>query len=121
MSPSAPKSPCLHPGCRNLVSRGDKGRCPEHRKSYNRAVDRTRGSATDRGYNSRWARFRSWFLSENPLCACGCGHAAVEIHHLVPVSGPDDPRFFDLTNLAGLTKACHSRETMRMLNERRRG
>jgi 5-methylcytosine-specific restriction protein A len=110
----------LAPGCRNLVSRGDKGRCPEHRKAYNLSVDRNRGTATQRGYDSRWAKFRAWYLRRNPLCACGCGHAAVEIHHLIPIKGSDDPLFYDESNLVGLTKSCHSRETMRMLNEQRK-
>jgi len=120
MSPMAPKSPCLHPGCPALVSRGNKGRCEAHRKKYNQAIDRDRGTATQRGYNSRWGKYRAWYLAQHPLCACGCERGAVEIHHLIPVSGPDDPLFFEESNLAGLTKECHSRETMKMLNERRR-
>ena len=119
MTPMAPRSPCLHPGCPNLVSRGEKGRCPEHRKRYALAIDQRRGTATDRGYDARWGRFRVWYLRQHPLCACGCRGVAVEVHHLVPVSGPDDERFFDVTNVVGLTKACHSRETMKMLNARR--
>lgn len=120
MSPIAPKSPCLHPGCPALVSRGDKGRCEKHRKGYMKTIDQNRGTATERGYDSRWSRFGEWYLNQYPLCACGCGRGAEEIHHLTPVTGPDDPRFYDESNLAGLTKACHSRETMKMLNEQRK-
>jgi 5-methylcytosine-specific restriction protein A len=118
--PMAPKSPCLHPGCPALVSRGDKGRCPAHRKAYEKGIDRNRGTATARGYNSRWTRFRAWYLNAHPICACGCGRAAQEIHHLRPVTGPDDPNFYGENNLVSLTKECHSRETMRTLNEQRR-
>jgi len=118
--PMAPRSPCLHPGCPALVSRGDKGRCPEHRKSYEQAIYRERGSAANRGYNARWSRFRIMYLNEHPVCACGCGRGAVEIQHLIPVTGPDDPLFYEESNLVALTKECHSRETMKMLNERRK-
>lgn len=117
--PFAPKSPCLHPGCLALVSRGDKGRCEAHRKVYNRRSYEERGSASTRGYDARWSAFRGMYLREHPLCACGCGKAAVEIHHIVPVTGPDDPNFYLESNLAGLTKECHSRETMKALNEQR--
>ncbi len=120
MSPMAPRTPCLHPGCPALVNRGDKGRCEAHRKGYMRSIDRNRGTATERGYDSRWGRFRTMFLNEHPLCGCGCERASVEIHHLTPVSGPDDPLFYEESNLIALTKECHSRATMKMLNERRK-
>ena len=119
MSPMAPRSPCLHPGCPALVSRGDKGRCPTHRKAYDQAIYRERGSAATRGYGPRWLRFRQMFLAEFPLCA-NCGRGAEEVHHLIPVSGPDDPTFFDPSHVVALCKPCHSAETMRMLNARRR-
>ena len=118
--PRRPGTPCLHPGCPAIVPPGQKGRCEAHRKSYARGIDRDRGTATDRGYDTRWARFRRTYLNEHPLCGCGCLRPAVEIHHLQPVSGPDDPRFYDEKNMVGLTKVCHSRETMRMLNLERR-
>lgn len=127
MSPAAPRRPCPGRGprtnrCPNLIARGVRS-CPEcmpFEKKAKAELDRLRGGATERGYDSRWARFRRMFLSANPICACGCGRASVEIHHLTPVSGPNDPLFYEESNLVALTKQCHSRETMRMLNERRR-
>jgi 5-methylcytosine-specific restriction protein A len=116
--PMAPKSPCLFPGCRNLVSRGER-RCPDHKKQENRREYRERGSAADRGYGPRWLRFRQMVLRESPLCS-SCGQAAQEVHHLRPVNGPDDDGFFDETNVVSLCKPCHSAATMRMLNERRK-
>lgn len=121
MSPYAPKTPCRHPGCPALVTKADRGRCAAHRKDYNRAIDRDREPSSVRGYDARWARFRAQYLRAHPICACGCGDPAQEVHHIVPVTGPDDPLFYDESNLAGLTHACHSRETMRMLNDRRKG
>ena len=127
MSPMAPRRPCPGRGlragrCPNLIPRGVRS-CPEcepFEKAAARLNDQRRGTATERGYDSRWARFRRMFLAEHPLCSCGCGRAAMEIHHLQPVTDRDDPLFYDESNLVALTKECHSRETMRMLNERRR-
>jgi 5-methylcytosine-specific restriction enzyme A len=117
--PRAPRTPCLHPGCPALVERGQRGRCPNHRKSYEKVLYRERGPSSARGYDARWNRFRRMFLRANPLCACGCGEPAVELHHIEPVNGPDDPLFYLESNLAGLTKSCHSRETMKALNKGR--
>jgi 5-methylcytosine-specific restriction endonuclease McrA len=44
---------------------------------------------------------------------------ATEIHHIVPVKGPDDPNFYEESNLLPLAKPCHSAVTMKMLRERR--
>lgn len=119
MSPRRAGTPCLQPGCPAIVPAG-RGRCDEHRKAYNEKINRDRGTPAERGYGPRWARFRLYYLREHPICGCGCGRLAEEIHHLRPVSGPMDPGFFDEDNLVSLTKACHSRETMKMLNEQRR-
>jgi 5-methylcytosine-specific restriction endonuclease McrA len=58
-------------------------------------------------------------LAERPLCEV-CGRGAHEVHHSPPVSGPDDPRFFDPSAVVGLCKSCHSAATMKMLNEQRK-
>jgi 5-methylcytosine-specific restriction protein A len=105
--------------CPELVTRADKGFCEKHRKAYSQAVDRNRGTATERGYDSRWGKFRVSYLRRHPICTCGCGGAAQEIHHIEPVKGPDDPLFYEESNLLALTKSCHSAVTMKALRERR--
>lgn len=35
-----------------------------------------------------------------------------EVDHIIPVDGPNDPRFWDHKNHQGLTHECHSRKTM---------
>lgn len=120
MSPMAPRTPCRHPLCPALVTRTDKGFCEKHRKAYMQNIDQNRPTATARGYDSRWGRFRVWFLRQHPMCFCGCGRPAMEVHHLTPASGPDDPNFYNVDGLVALSKECHSRETMKMLNERRK-
>ena len=120
MSPMSPRTPCLHPGCPALVTKADRGRCPEHKKAHEKALYRERGSAATRGYDSRWARFRSMYLAEHPLCGCGCGRAAEEIHHIVPVKGPDDPLFYEESNLLAMSKGCHSAVTQKTTNIQRK-
>ena len=111
MSPRRPLRPCAHPRCPELV---ESGCCPPHqvkRQELARAVDRRRGSAASRGYGARWRRYREWFLERHPVCACGCEKPATDVDHIVPVSGPDDPRFWDPTNHQALTHECHSAKT----------
>lgn len=53
------------------------------------------------------------YLRRHPICACGCRQPAEEVDHIIPVTGPDDPLFWEPSNHQGLTKACHSRKTAR--------
>lgn len=110
--------PCSYPGCPALV-RGSS-RCPAHQQSKQledrerRALtDAKRPSAAARGYDAGWARYRKWFLRqpENVLCACGCGRPSEEVDHIIPVSGPEDPLFWQGSNHQGLTRACHAAKT----------
>jgi 5-methylcytosine-specific restriction endonuclease McrA len=65
----------------------------------------------------RWKRLRVAYLNTHPLCACGCGHPAVEVDHIKPHRG-DAALMFDWHNLQGMTKACHSRKTATEVNAR---
>lgn len=120
MTPMAARRPCGHPGCRELIGKDDRGRCPEHRKAREKILYRERGSAAERGYDSRWARFRTMYLAANSICACGCGRPSEEIHHIKPVTGKNDPLFYEESNLLALTKGCHSALTQKMTNEQRK-
>jgi 5-methylcytosine-specific restriction enzyme A len=84
-------------------------------KARRQVYDRQRGSSTARGYGSAWQRYREWFLSqpENVFCKCGCGGLSEQVDHIVPVSGPDDPLFWERTNHQGLTADCHKRKTIK--------
>lgn len=76
-----------------------------------------RESAQDRGYTSRWARYSRQYRKANPLCVdChkrGIIKIASHVDHITPVSGPEDPLFWEPTNHQGLCAACHSRKTAR--------
>lgn len=111
MSPRRPLRPCAHGGCPALV---ESGRCTEHQQHQvekTRAADRRRGSSTARGYGARWRRYRDWFIERHPVCACGCEQPSTDVDHIEPVTGPDDPRFWDPTNHQALTHECHSKKT----------
>jgi hypothetical protein len=101
----------------NASAKEDLGSMPhrikQHRPPRGPKQSENRPSFAKRGYGRRWQKLRQWFLiqPENVLCACGCGRQAEVVDHIEPVSGPDDPRFFDPDNLQALTAACHNRKT----------
>lgn len=43
---------------------------------------------------------------------------ATEVDHIIPVTGPDDPLFWEESNHQPLTHECHSRKTMAELRGR---
>ena len=74
-----------------------------------------RGSASERGYDSRWSKLRERFIAEHPLCEYCAGRdltvPAEEVDHVKPFSGPEDPLRLDETNLQSLCHACHVAKT----------
>jgi len=101
--PTKALKPCSWPGCPNLVK---GGRCSDHRKEQDE-----RPSAARRGYGRKWQAYSKWFLSQHPVCACGCGGKATDVDHIIPVSGPDDPLFWARDNHQALAHECHTRKT----------
>lgn len=115
--PSRALRPCGKQPCRNLVRRGN---CADHggEDAVKRASDQRRGSSRERGYNTPgWRRLRARKLEESPLCQCeehrGAfdAPAATDVDHIVPHAGPNDPLFWDYSNLSSKAHACHSRKT----------
>lgn len=104
--PALPKRPCRQPGCPALVT---TGYCPAHAHASREA----RPSACKRGYGRRWQRYRRAYLAQHPICRRCLRAAAEHVDHVVPVSGPDDPRFWDSANHQGLCPSCHSEKTAR--------
>jgi 5-methylcytosine-specific restriction protein A len=78
-----------------------------------------RKSAHERGYGARWQRYTKWFLAGHPICQCtdctvnGTIKAATDVDHVKPVSGPDDPLFWEPTNHQAMAHDCHARKTAR--------
>lgn len=113
--PTQPARWCPH------CSTGHAGPCPK-RKVYDRRAERARGTRSQRGYDSKWQRFRIAFLRVNPFCVdCKKGVppfgfvgevvAATEVHHVVKLA--DGGARLDPENCMALCRSCHSRRTAR--------
>ena len=105
--------PCSTHGCPELTTPGNN-RCDACVRTRQRASDKRRPSAYERGYTSRGHRkFRRLVLDKDPLCVL-CGKVAtVADHH--PTSRRDliaagqDPNNPDKGR--GLCASCHGKET----------
>ena len=117
--PSAPLKQCRKPGCKNVSK---NSYCDEHLKQRKavakikqRDYDKIRGTRTERGYDNRWNRYSKHYRVKNPLCVdCekrGIITLAQCVDHIIPVSGPDDPLFWDVTNHQSMCIPCHSIKT----------
>jgi 5-methylcytosine-specific restriction protein A len=132
--PIAPLRYCLTQGCPNKVS---SGRCPTHTKQHVQAYDQARGTASQRGYDSKWSRYRAGFLEDHWYCgarpvgllqtgdsAClkqGLWVKANVVDHIVPVRGADDPTFYRMENHQALCSSCHDRKRQRESIQTRTG
>jgi 5-methylcytosine-specific restriction endonuclease McrA len=95
---------CLQECCPNPATY--RGRCPDHARHNERTINR----AGRQVYNTkRWSIVRRKVLFENPLCACGCGRIAEDVHHKRDLEDGGDP--WDSENLEALAHDCHSKET----------
>lgn len=104
--PRARLKVCSRPGCPELTR---SGRCA----SCDRTADRARGTAAERGYDSRWRRTREDFLDAHPLCSeAGCLTIATDVDHIDGL-GPHGPLGHSWSNLQGLCKSHHSQKTVR--------
>lgn len=122
--PSALLRPCPGDGDGRCGALVERGRCPKHQ----RQAETRRGSSASRGYGGRWVRYRATFLSLYPLCGMrpsaapqttdsicqreGRTVAASVVDHIVPVTGPDDPTFYDEQKQA-LCARCHNQKRQR--------
>lgn len=95
---------CAVPGCPELT---DAGRC----EACSGEAERRRGTATERGYGSRWRKVRAAYLHRQPLCEVdGCLAFATDVDHIDGL-GPKGPRGHDFGNLRALCHSHHSRRT----------
>jgi 5-methylcytosine-specific restriction protein A len=74
-------------------------------------LDRFRGSARERGYDTNWGKFRKMFLARHPLCA-DCGRLASEVHHERKVKDHPELKLVE-RNCVPLCKPCHTIRTAR--------
>ena len=59
----------------------------------------------------RYRVLRRRVLREEPLCACGCGRASIEVDHIRPLHRGG--ALMARANLQGLSRRCHARKTAR--------
>jgi 5-methylcytosine-specific restriction enzyme A len=75
-----------------------------------------RGTASQRGYGSRWQKARATYLLAHPLCV-ECGKSgrltvATVVDHITPHKG-DQSLFWNHDNWQSLCKQCHDIKTAR--------
>lgn len=63
-------------------------------------------------YGHRWAMYSRQYRNEHPLCVA-CGRLAHHVDHITPISGPNDPLFWDTGNHQSLCRSCHSKKTVK--------
>jgi 5-methylcytosine-specific restriction protein A len=89
-----------------------RGYCNEH----DRELDRSRGTAAQRGYGGRWQQVRLLHLKENPLCVIckqeGRIKPAIVVDHIEPHRG-NVTVFWDPSNWQGLCATHHNKKTMK--------
>ena len=95
---------CLAPRC--PAQAHYRGYCAEHARVKEQQTHRA-GKAI---YGTkRWKMLRRSVLFEHPLCECGCGEIATDVHHKVDLADGGDP--WNRDGLQALNHACHSRIT----------
>ncbi len=131
--------PCAYPRCPVL---GRTPRCPQHTKQVSQAkhqaYDLRRGTRHERGYDSRWVRYRDWWFRQEGAQLCGYQQPdarhhsssqcraqgrvtlATVVDHSVPIQGKDDPRFFDPLEHESLCDPCHQTKRQRESQAARR-
>ena len=91
---------CAKHGCRNYAEIGSY--CSEHQPVR---VD-DRANASDRGYDSRWTKFRAMYLRQHPVCE-RCGKEANVVHHIKPLDEGGEQ--YNETNLEALCREDHEK------------
>ncbi len=120
--PQRPKKVCAAVGC-NVLTRSThceecapaaKLKREEAKRKRQRKIDKQRGSATARGYDSKWQRESKAYLNKNPFCVehlkRGLHVPATVVDHIIPHKG-DKKLFWDRKNWQGLCVSCHNRKT----------
>jgi 5-methylcytosine-specific restriction protein A len=102
--------------CRRCPTLTTEGLCSPCRKKAQQLDRQTRGSAHARGYTAAWQAYSRRYRYEHPWCVLclkdGKQRITQQVDHISPVSGPQDPSFWDPMNHQALCTPCHSRKTV---------
>ena len=96
---------CTYPGCNLLTENAKERRCKKHpavQKERHREYDAKRESASKRGYDHKWAKWRRVVLFEEPFCR-RCGDPSCIVDHIIPVRAGGE---WKRENLQALCKKC---------------
>jgi predicted kinase len=77
-------------------------------------MDRRRPTATERGYDSKWAKARAGYLLKHPRCKM-CDAPASVVDHRIPHRG-DTALFWEKNNWQALCTSCHSKRKQMIEN-----
>ena len=110
---------CGENGCPALV-RPPRQRCPEHERAY----ERQRGTAAERGYDAAWTKFSRNWRQQHPLCGeradgelyaehsvCAAEsrvEAATATDHILSMANGGAK--YDEDNLQSLCASCNARK-----------
>lgn len=101
--------------CGFSVPKGAKCDCRAKRAvERQKANDKARGTAADRGYTAEWRKESKAFLAlpGNDLCACGCGRPANMVDHVKAPKG-DMRLFWDRSNWQPYNGLCNRRKNIK--------
>ncbi|PVA06116.1 HNH endonuclease signature motif containing protein [Thalassorhabdomicrobium marinisediminis] len=96
--------------CGKIIPHGTRCACKiASTRARNKRHDRTRPTASQRGYTYEWRKASKAFLAIYNRCAWpGCGKPSELVDHVVPHKG-DKELFWDRSNWQPLCKTCHDR------------
>lgn len=110
--PLAAFRPCNAPGCPELI-RGQPY-CSKHTAQRHAEDRQRRGSSSERGYGSRWQKYRKAYLARHPLCVMcrdeGRVGAAEVVDHVQDHKG-NAALFWNPDNHRALCKRHHDLRT----------
>ena len=78
-----------------------------------REVEQARGTKQQRGYGGEWERISLMKRAECPVCEMCNDAMAVDVDHIEPFNGRNDPLRTDWQNLQAVCRACHRAKTGR--------
>ena len=121
--PQSPLRICTYSNCQRTTT--DKY-CVEHKpiiQEIQKARDKERGNANQRGYDVRWQDYRLIYLRHNPFCiSClkeGKHTEANIVDHVIPHRG-DMVLFWDTKNHQSLCQPCHNKKTRQEIEDRKK-
>jgi 5-methylcytosine-specific restriction protein A len=103
------RAPQACPRCKRPTT--NRGRCGDCDRKYQQRRDAKRGTAAERGYDSKWAKASRAFLAKHPTCVY-CGKLGADAVDHDPPHGGDKAAFWDRNRWKSAHRRCHDRKTV---------